>query len=441
MLSKIKEQKLTPFLSTVSRINRVLIYNSIFKMPLRLLKVSKCDGFKNFPENLTGEFMADVLEESGPLFGKIGQILSTRQDLLGKEVCKKLKKLQNHGTPLPYSQILSLLKKEYQDFPFKKIIKKPLGVGTIAQVHEAQLKNSQKVVIKIVRPHSRDYLLKDIKAVEFTLDILGLLIPDHKIQIIRAPLLNLLDSLKNEIDLLVEANNLEDLKKKTLNKQVYIPKVYKSFCTSNVLVMEKIEGKPLSSFGPRTKVAKEIGTMALKELLIQAFKGGLFHADPHPGNLFVMEDGRLAFIDLGLAGRFQSADRKVLLQAIKAFLSGDKDGSFKALLKLGVRPKKFDEAKFKSDISKIFQKHKNKISERIKNLDSNPNTVENFINELFLCAYKHGLYIPPSTSLLVKSLVTIEGVARNLNPDLKISEVVLSVVTEILTPKWLRWLY
>jgi ubiquinone biosynthesis protein len=207
-----------------------------------------------------------------------------------------------------------------------------------------------------------------------------------------------------------------------------------------VLVLEELKGEPLHAYRERAKtdpqIAKKIATLALGEILSQIFEDGRFHADPHAGNLLILEDGRLGLIDLGLTGEFTRDSRRHIARAVKALLARDADGLIRALLAFGSVPDDFDSEAFKRDVTKVVSDRK----EALLGLAGKGAALglDKLVNELFRTAYRHRVYVPQATTLLIKTLVTVEGVARQLDPEINLVSVAVPVILRSLTPKWLR---
>ena len=174
--------------------------------------------------------------------------------------------------------------------------------------------------------------------------------------------------------------------------------------------------------------------LALREILSQILDDGRFHADPHGGNLLILDDGRLGLIDLGSTGTFSEEERRRISRAARAFLTRDPDAAIRALLEFGTTPDDFDLEAFKADAREAFRAGRDPAD---TGLDAEG--VEKRVREIFGVARRHGIQVPPSTLLLVRALATIEGVARSLDPDIDVLVTALPVLLRSLTPRWMRW--
>jgi len=211
-----------------------------------------------------------------------------------------------------------------------------------------------------------------------------------------------------------------------------------------VLVMEELAGEPLSAFRARAKTdpesARRVADLAFKEILKQVFEDGRFHADPHAGNLLILPDGRLGLIDLGLTGESGEQDRQRIARAVRAFVAGDPEALSRALLDFGTPPPDFGYEEFKADVAAVVHQNESQVvAEMTGRNGGGTSGLETLVNELFKVAHRHNLYVPPSSTLLIKTIVTIEGVARSLNPDLNVLAAAVPIVLRAMSRKWFRW--
>lgn len=413
------------------------------------LKTLKKEGARELHWKVTGDALMRFCRESGPVLTKVGQILSTRHDLLPEAVCDRLETLYSEQAPMSKRRLRRLLKKAYpKEYPFQSFNEKAIGVGSVGQVHRARLKNNTPVIVKIVKSGIDHQIRRDMGALKtYVTVLLGL--PTKRFSATRFLIKKILSDLEEgflkETDLNLEAKSLQEFGKRfKKNPDVRFPRCYAEFSDARFLVMEELVGEPLSEYrkknGAQTEEIKAIADKLITEILKQIFEEGKFHADPHPGNILVLNDGRIGFIDLGLVGEFGVAERRNISKAIKAFVSKDAEGVIRALLSFGVLPPGFDQVTFKKDIVEVVKKHKKSVTNRVSGKSNGKsNGLEEFVNALFRVASLHRVYIPPSSTLLIKTLVTIEGVARSLDPDLNLVKVALPVILRSLMPRWMRW--
>jgi ubiquinone biosynthesis protein len=238
-------------------------------------------------------------------------------------------------------------------------------------------------------------------------------------------------ALMQETDFRHEAAALEEFGRRLAgSRRVYVPVCHQEWCTSEVLVIEELAGRPLSELRRSDPdAARRVAGLALRELLSQVFEDGRYHADPHAGNLLLLEDGRLGLIDLGLTGELVPEDRRRIARAARAILGGDADGAMRTLLEFGSLSADFEHEAFKRDVAAVIRERP----------PSDTGALDTLVRELLAVSARHGVVLPPSTTLLIKTLVTIEGVARSLDPEINVLRTALPVVLKSLAPKLLRW--
>lgn len=403
------------------------------------------------PWIFVGDFCAGTLGASGPVLTKIGQILATRSDVLPAAVCTRLEHLYSAQKPMPADELASALGAAFPEGkPFESFEDEPLGVGSVGQVHRARLVGGEAVVVKILRPRVEERIRRDLGALETLLAAamrLGFFRPSLRDFVLKS-FRNLGDALLREADLSLERQAFEDFGKRLeSNPRVKVPRVYPDHSGRGVLVMEELVGESLAKLRARApqdpEAAKTIGALALREILRQVFEDGAFHADPHGGNLILLPDGRLGLIDLGLTGELSPEERKAISKAIRAFFSSDPEALMNALLSFGELPDDFSPEAFEKDVRDVVGRHRDDLKARLRGQTSveeleTTNALEAFVTELFAAAAKHGLRVPESAALLIKSFVTVEGVARGLDPELDLAKASRDVLFEVLTPKWMR---
>jgi len=415
----------------------------VFPAGFRYVESVRSGGVKDAHWNALGDGLVRFLQESGPVLTKLGQIMATRSEVLPPAICEKLEILYNRQPAMKRSELDRLLHEAYGlRLPFAEFEKKALAVGSVGEVHRAELINGTRVIVKIIRPGIASQIKRDTETLR-TLAAFAYKLSDksHRatLRMVQRMIEDLETGFLSELDLTGEARALEEFRKRLrASSRVYIPRAFTDLSTKNILVVEEIKGESLAKFrardGKDAKDKKALAELALREILTQIFDHGSFHADPHAGNFLVMEDGRLALIDFGLTGEFTSQDRKKIARAVKALMNRDPDAVIKALLEFSTTPKDFDPALFKNDVVELLAQKR--VS--AKSLTDGASNLDQLVNDLFGITYKHHIYVPQSTTLLIKTLVTIEGVARSLDPEIKLMPVAVPVVLKSLTPKWLR---
>ena len=313
---------------------------------------------------ITPQKLRTILEELGPTFIKLGQILSMRPDLIHRAYCDELTQLRSQVTPLAYGEVRKLIREEYGVAHIHEIFlsfdHEPLGSASIAQVHHAVLKSGKEVVVKIQRPGVKETMGRDvailrkaITLVKFAPDLGDPL--DFKIM-----LEEMWVAAQQEMDFLIEAAHLEEYAK--LNRDVvYVtcPKVEKHLTTSRILVMEYIEGIPIDHREELLSLGydlREIAEKMAENYVKQVLDDGFFHADPHPGNLCV-QDGKIVWMDWGMVGRLTQRDQELFLTAVKAIVDGDVYELKSVLLSMGVLHQKINHAALYNDIDLMMTKY------------------------------------------------------------------------------------
>ncbi len=390
------------------------------------------------------------LRGSGPVFTKFGQILATRTDLLPATVCERLESLYSRQTPMRGRDLDRALARAYgKELPFANFEREALAVGSVGQVHRARLRDGRRAIVKLLRPRVEDRIQRDLDSARALLPLVVGLSGSSRRRLLDQILDDLAAAYAREIDLRHEARSLQDFARRLEgDRRVKVPECYAQLSSQHVLVMEELVGEPLTDYRRRAErepeAAARVANLALTEILRQIFEHGHFHADPHGGNLLVLEDGRLGVVDLGLTGELGSEDRRRIGRAVRAFLSRDADAVIKALLGFGSVPPDFDAACFRRDVEAVVRDKGRRVARRLGGRDAGDatqtsNALDEFVTDLFAVAHVHGVHVPSSSTLLVKTLVTIEGVARSLHPTLDLRTAVLPVVMRSLAPRWLRW--
>lgn len=411
------------------------------------------EGLSDLHWKTVGDALVRFAQHSGPLLTKLGQILATRGDLLPDAVCARLEALYTRQPPMRRRQLEAVLGRAFpHGLPFRTLDRHPMAVGSIAQVHRAELPGGQRAMVKVVRPGLRREIDRDLTAAGLVFDLV-LRLPGFTRTTRRVVLHALRDlgaALRSEADLRRETEALEEFGRRSrANPRVCVPRVYRQWCSEHVLVMEELAGEPLSAVRARAKVdpdaARKVADLALKEILKQIFDHGLFHADPHAGNLLLLPDGRLGLIDLGLTGESGDQDRQRIARTVRAFISGDSEALTRALLEFGTPPPDFRFDDFKLDVMAVVQQNEGHVIAQVTGRNGRSegpdasSRLERFVGELFKVAHRHNLYVPPSSTLLIKTIVTIEGVARSLNPNINVVAAAVPIVLASLAPRWLRW--
>ena len=368
------------------------------------------------------EELARDLEELGPTFIKLGQLLSSRSDLLPEPYLEALSRLQDQIEPFSFAQVEEIvtselgvrLSKAFQDFE-----PEPLAAASLGQVHLAHLRDGRPVAVKVQRPGIRQGILADLSAFE---EIAGLLDRHtelgHKLHFC-----GLVDefrrTLLRELDYRLEALNLITLGKNLAEHQrLVVPQPVDDYTTSRVLTMELIRGTKITAFSPLARLdldARGLAEDLCKAYLDQILIDGFFHADPHPGNLLITEDGRLGILDLGMVARLDPKMQEQLLKLLLAITEGRGHEAAQVAVQIGSRLEGYDEDLFRRRVATLVASAQTSAA---------PVQVGRIVLGLVRHAAATGVRPPPELALLGKALLHLDDVARTLDPTLDPNRVV-----------------
>ena len=359
----------------------------------------------------------EALIELGPIFVKFGQILSTRRDLLPPDLADELAKLQDRVPPFPGPQARAIIEKAWGK-PIEAVLddfdQQPLASASIAQVHTGRLKDGRQVVVKVVRPGIEPVIRRDLGLLRSIAELAQRYWKDGR----RLRPVDVVDdyqkTILDELDLQREAANASQLRKNFLgSRQLYVPEVHWELCHPSVLVMERIYGTPVGEV-ERLKAQgvsmKLLGERGVEIFFTQVFQHNFFHADMHPGNIFVEPDGRYIAVDFGIVGSLTTEDQRYLAENLLAFFHHD----YRRVAELhiasgwvppGTRVDEFESA-IRTVCEPIFGKPLAEIS------------FGYFLLHLFQTARRFDMQVQPQLVLLQKTLLNIEGLGRQLYPEL-----------------------
>lgn len=383
---------------------------------------SKFTKEHNSPSNLRKAF-----EELGPTFIKIGQILSTRTDLLPADYTDELSKLQDSAPLEDFQNIEMLFKEELKksiDDSFLYFDEKPIGSASIAQVHEAILKDGRFVIVKIQRPKIAEEMRIDLSILSKLVNLTKAKFADTIIDLKEA-LGELLRSTEQELNFKNEAANL--IRFKALNKNVsYVtcPYIVEEFCTGKIITMEKIDGFKIDEIDVLKANGydlNDIGNKLARSFFKQIFEDGFFHADPHPGNLIIRAT-QICYIDFGLMGCISNSLKASLNKMILAIAYNDINALVSLLMSIGVRHGKIDRNALYEDVEYLLN---NYLSTSIKNIK-----ISLLFQEVFDITNRNNIQLPKELTILVRSIVITEGVLSKISPDLALLDIIIPYIKE-----------
>jgi len=396
-------------------------------------------------EKITGETaptvaarIADVLQELGPTYVKLGQVLCSRQDLLPPPFIQEFRRLQDKVRPFPSGEARRVIEEELSR-PIGELFEtfgpEPFAAGSIAQAYKARTADGLAVVVKVRRPGVRETLESDIDILSRLAELAERYVPEYRV--FRPALLveEFAQTVRREIDFIAEASNTERFRQAFEDDEhVLVPHVLWSLTASAVLTLEHLEGIPIYDEDAMDRAGvdrKALAAHVTECFIRQYFEMGLFHADPHHGNLVVQAPDRVGILDFGQVGRLSDVMRSRLGTALIAALYREFDIVVDVLDDLGSLPDDLDDARFMADLAGLVDKYS---GIPLKRLD-----VRNLFEELTATARRHRVILPRDFVLLGKSLVTMGGVALELDPDTSLVEVVRpkvrSMAAEKVSPK------
>lgn len=364
------------------------------------------------PEPKAEELALD-LEKMGPTFIKLGQLLSTRPGLLPVSYLKALIRLQDRVEPFPYQDVEGIIAAELGvriSKAFSEFDPKPIAAASLGQVHRARLRDGSPVAVKVQRPGIGAQIVEDLDILMQIADIV-----DNRTQLgerfeFQKMFEEFRRSLMRELDYGQEARNLRTLGANLADfRLIIVPSPIEDFTTSHVLTMDYIRGRKITSLSPLAilgldgaQLAEELFRAYLKQILVDGF----FHADPHPGNLFLTDDGRIALVDLGMVGRVTPYLQEKLLHFMRAIGEGRSEDAANLAIEIGEKREKFDIDGFRQGIAQLTDE-----------LNVQQIEVGTAIMEFAQIAGESGLRLPSELTMLAKTLMNLDEVARTLNPE------------------------
>ncbi len=390
----------------------------------------------------TPERLRLAFEELGATFIKLGQVLSTRSDIVPPEYIQELRKLQHEAPPFSFNAVERILAEELHhsiDEIFSEFTEEPLAAASIAQVHCARLITGEHVVVKVQRPDVDTLIETDLHILMAVARLLERRVAELRHHDPVALVTEFSKSIRRELDFTMEGANTDTFYHQYADREsVQIPKVFWELSSRRVLVLQELQGisidqvERIDELGlDRKKIARE----CLDLFFIQIFEHGCFHADPHPGNLLIQDDGRLALIDFGLVGRVSGEMLRYLSSWFVAIVTEDVEQVVKIYMRMGILGNESDVTNLKSDMADFLARYFSLPLDRVQ--------LGGLMEEIFTNALQHKIQLPSAFLLLGKCLITLEGIVLKLDPQLNMLEIgkpyVQRVVTRQMDPRaWLK---
>ncbi len=365
------------------------------------------------PDDAARRFRS-MLEDLGPTFVKVGQVLSTRPDVLPPPFVRELARLQDQAPPVEFDAIRQAVE-DGLGMPIEEVFTEfdpePVASASMAQTHLATMHDGVRVIVKVQRPGIAETMRSDLDLLHIFARLLEMTVAEMELYAPGDVVRVLDEALRGELDFLNESLNLETLSEAFADDPDFrIPRLYRELTTRTVMTMEYVSGSRIRDLEQGSEDAERYSLLLVEALYRMIFDHGIFHGDPHPGNLIVADDGRLAFIDFGLCGYLTVTQRDRLVTLIIAVLAGDIDSTARVLLRMGRPLGHVQMSDFKAEVAAIRERY---LKRNLKTID-----MSRFMEECLDSAARHRIRIATDYSILSKAAVTIEGVVRSLAPEL-----------------------
>ncbi len=376
----------------------------------------------------TARRFRELLADLGPTFIKLGQVLSTRADILPAEYIDELCHLQDSAPPISLEVIRAQIQRglgKPWDEAFATIDEKPLASASIAQVHRGVTREGAEVAIKVQRPGIVDQIETDLDLVYYLALALEAVVEEVGVYTPSGIVEEFDRAIHEELDFENEARNIRAFQTSNRDRPyMVIPKVYDDLSGAHVLTMEYLRGVKITEVTDAQYDRKELARKVVEESFHQLFDDGLFHADPHPGNLIVLSDKRVGMLDFGLVGRLTPAMRQTLIMMTLAVALKDPDTVSRILYRVGIPDTRTNLAAFRADIEAVLVRYKGKSLEEI--------TAGSLLRDLLDLAVRYRIRIPKEYALLSRASVATEGILRQLDPQMDIAATTLPLVRHVL---------
>ncbi|MEW5741221.1 MAG: AarF/UbiB family protein [Myxococcota bacterium] len=373
-----------------------------------------------------------LLTDLGPTFVKLGQVLSTRGDLLPADFIDELSTLQDKVPPVPFEQVKAQIRAAFNrdlEELFSEFAVEPIAAASMAQAHKAKTRDGQQVIVKVQRPGISEQMRSDLSVLHYLARLLEAVIEEVGVYSPTGIIEEFDKAVHEELDFLNEASNIRAFFKNHVDRpHTRIPKVYDELTARTVLTMEFIEAPKLSQAQLDEPGKQALAKIILEGAFHQLFVDGLFHGDPHPGNLLVLPGPVLALIDFGLVGRVTRQMQETLIQLVLAIGLKDADTAARILYRLGTPDERTNLMAFKTDIEGILGTY---LPSSLKDVDT-----RHLLRDILNLAVKYRIRIPKEFAILSRAAVATEGILRSLYPDMPIGEIFLPYAKKLLSDRY-----
>jgi predicted unusual protein kinase regulating ubiquinone biosynthesis (AarF/ABC1/UbiB family) len=400
----------------------------------RLLTGGKADE----PQLPTPAVLKNILVDLGPVYVKLGQLLSTRPDLLSAAYIEELSTLQNEVPPVPWAEIEIVIRQQLKrplEETFKHINNVPVAAGSIAQTHRATLIDGREVALKVQRPGIDITIVQDIALIQGIADLVARTDFGQNYEI-KSIAEEFTKALEAELDFTREAGFTDQLRRNLSSsrwfdpQQIVVAEIYWHLTTEKLMVMEWLEGVPILSANLNDNNGKDpiaerkaTTTLLFRAFFQQLYVDGFFHADPHPGNIFYLSDGRVALLDCGMVGRLDPRTQQILTEMLLAIVDLDAGRCAQLTLQLADSAQPVIVARLESDYDRMLRKYYN-VSLTEMNFSQ-------IFYEILQVARNNKIRLPGNMGLYAKTLANLEGVARTFNPEVNLFEEIQPLITDL----------
>ncbi|ABA22294.1 ABC-1 [Trichormus variabilis ATCC 29413] len=400
----------------------------------RLLTGGKADE----PQLPTPAVLKNILVDLGPVYVKLGQLMSTRPDLLNAAYIEELSTLQDEVPPVPWTEIEILIRKQLKrplEETFSKINPVPVAAGSIAQTHRATLIDGREVALKVQRPGIDLTIAQDIALIQGIADLVARTDFGQNYEI-KSIAEEFTKALEAELDFTREAGHT-DLLRRNLSRsrwfdptQLVVAEIYWSLTTEKLLVMEWLDGVPILSASLNNNNGKDpvaerkaVTTLLFRAFFQQLYVDGFFHADPHPGNIFYLSDGRVALLDCGMVGRLDPRTQQILTEMLLAIVDLDAGRCAQLTLQLADSAQPVILSRLESDYDRMLRKYYN-VSLTEMNFSQ-------IFYEILQIARNNKIRLPSNMGLYAKTIANLEGVAQTFNPEVNLFDEIQPLITDL----------
>lgn len=379
-----------------------------------------------------------VLEDLGPSFVKLGQLASTRPDVIPPDLQNELKKLQDSVPPFDFQLVKEQVEESLGaplDTIFTSFDREPLAAASIAQVHRATLKTESgpvDVVVKVQRPGIAHTIASDVDLLHAFAALIERAIPESRIYSPAGLVQQFDQAINAELDFVAEADNARDFAKNfEHDTRIKFPRAYREASSKRVLTLEYIDGLKIADAVAAGYSGRMIARRAFGAVVQQIFEDGFFHADPHPGNVLVFgdkQDPSLGIIDLGMVARLSPRMRDHVVDVMVSAFRRDYEGIADALYAIGTPTKPVDMDAFRAEVSLLSEKY---LGKRLKEIE-----LSGMVRDLIRVGTKYGIEVPTEFMMVAKALMTVEGIGKEIDPDFDLMEEAKPLFSELLRKRY-----